>query len=166
MGAGAPAGLVRYRGRSFGTAYRDTLFACQFNTHKVVHVRLERKDGTFTTVESDFLSSESIGSHPADILEDADGSLLLLDTGGWLSWGCPFSKNAKPEIKGAIYRIQKRRSVPGDPRGLKIDWHALVPKELAVCSWTRAGCQGQGGEHLVGRGEVVMHEVERLSALG
>ena len=158
----APAGLVRYRGRSFGAAYRDTLFACQFNTHKVVHVRLEPMDGTFATVENDFLSSESIGFHPADILEDADGSLLLLDTGGWLSWGCPFSKNAKPEIKGAIYRIQKKGgSVPGDPRGLKIDWHALVPEELVgLLRDSRPAVRDRAVNTLIGRGEVVMHEVE------
>ena len=162
LGQVAPAGLVRYRGRSFGAAYRDTLFACQFNTHKVVHVRLESKDGTFATVENDFLSSESIGFHPADILEDADGSLLLLDTGGWLSWGCPFSKNAKPEIKGAIYRIQKKGgSVPGDPRGLKIDWHALVPEELVgLLRDSRPAVRDRAVNTLIGRGEVVMHEVE------
>ena len=44
------------------------------------------------TKEEDFLKSSSIDFHPADILEDADGSLLLLDTGGWLSWGCPHSQ--------------------------------------------------------------------------
>ena len=49
----APAGLMRYRGQSFGEAYRDTLFACQFNSHKVVHVRLEPRDGSFVTVECD-----------------------------------------------------------------------------------------------------------------
>lgn len=158
----APAGLVRYRGQSFGATYRDTLFACQFNTHKVVHVRLEPKDGTFATVESDFLSSESVGFHPADILEDADGSLLLLDTGGWLSWGCPFSKNAKLEIKGAIYRIQKKGgSVPDDPRGLTIDWDSLVPEELVgLLRETRPAVRDRAVDALIGQGEVVMHEVE------
>jgi putative heme-binding domain-containing protein len=158
----APAGLVLYRGQSFGETYRDTLFACQFNTHKVVHVRLEAKDGTFATVESDFLSSESIGFHPADILEDADGSLLLLDTGGWLSWGCPFSKNVKPEIKGAIYRIQKKDGlVPGDPRGLTIDWDTLVAEELvSLLRDTRPAVRDRAADTLIERGEVVMHEVE------
>ena len=37
---------------------------------------------------------------------------------------CPTSKIAKPDILGAIYRIQKDGSVPhDDPRGLKLDWN-------------------------------------------
>ena len=78
------------------------MFACHFNTHKVVKVDLIRQGSSYITKEEDFLSSSSIDFHPTDILEDADGSLILLATGGWLSWGCPFSKIAKPEIKGAI----------------------------------------------------------------
>ena len=157
----APAGLMRYRGQSFGEAYRDTLFACQFNSHKVVHVRLEPRDGSFVTVENDFLSSASVGFHPADILEDADGSLLLLDTGGWLSWGCPFSKNAKPEIKGAIYRIQRKGSpVQKDPRGLALDWDSLEPKELVhLLRDSRQAVRDRAMETLIERGEVILDEI-------
>jgi putative membrane-bound dehydrogenase-like protein len=160
----APAGLVRYRGQSFGKSYRDTLFACQFNTHKVVHVRLEPRDGSFVTVENDFISSESVGFHPADILEDADGSLLLLDTGGWLSWGCPFSKNAKPEIKGAIYRILKKGSpVQKDPRGMAIDWNSLKPKELVwLLKDSREAVRDRAANSLIKEGEVVLGEVESI----
>ncbi len=128
----APAGLVRYRGEHFGAESQDTLFACHFNTNKVVHARLVPGGATFTTEESDFLTSPSIDFHPADILEDADGSLLLLDTGGWLSWGCPHSKIAKPEVRGAIYRIRRKggANVP-DPRGRKINWKKLPPLEVS-----------------------------------
>jgi putative membrane-bound dehydrogenase-like protein len=128
----APAGLVRYRGDHFGKSYRDTLFACQFNTRRVVHVRLKSSGATFTTEEKDFLVSPSVDFHPADILEDADGSLLLLDTGGWLSWGCPHSKLAKPEVKGAVYRIRRRGgAVIDDPRGSKISWGKMPSSSLA-----------------------------------
>ncbi len=92
----APAGFVRYRGRQFGREYENTLFACQFNTHKLVQARLKPTGATFVTEEQDFVASTSHDVHPADVIEDADGSLLLLDTGGWLSWGCPHSKIAKP----------------------------------------------------------------------
>jgi putative membrane-bound dehydrogenase-like protein len=157
----APAGLMRYRGQSFGEAYRDTLFACQFNSHKVVHVRLEPRDGSFVTVEKDFLSSASVGFHPADILEDADGSLLLLDTGGWLSWGCPFSKNAKPEIKGAIYRIQRKGSpVQQDPRGLTLVWDSLEPEGLVqLLKDPRQVVRDRAAETLIEMGEVVLDEI-------
>ena len=154
----APAGLMRYRGQSFGKAYRDTLFACHFNTHKVVHVRLEARNGSFVTVENDFLSSASAGFHPTDILEDADGSLLLLDTGGWLSWGCPFSKNAKPEIKGAIYRIQRQGSTAQqDPRGLDLAWDLLDPAELVhLLRDPRLAVRDKAAEALVEKGDVVL----------
>ena len=154
----APAGLMRYRGQSFGEAYRDTLFACQFNSHKVVHVRLEARDGSFVTVENDFLSSASVGFRPADILEDADGSLLLLDTGGWLSWGCPFSKNAKPEIKGAIYRIHRQgSSSQQDPRGLTLAWDSLDPEGLVhLLRDSRQAVGDRAAETLIKRGEVVL----------
>ena len=35
MGPAAPCGLARYESDAFGTAYRDNLFACYFNLHKV-----------------------------------------------------------------------------------------------------------------------------------
>ena len=128
----APAGLMRYRGTQFGGDYRDTLFACHFNSNQVRHIRLISDGATFTAGDGDFLTSSSRDFHPTDILEDADGSLLLLDTGGWLSWGCPHSKAAKPEVLGAIYRIRRKEgSSPSDPRGMKIRWDQLAAPDLA-----------------------------------
>jgi putative membrane-bound dehydrogenase-like protein len=128
----APAGLVRYRGNHFGNSYKDSFFACHFNTHKVVTVRLKKSGSTFITEEEDFISSSSIDFHPTDILEDADGSLLLLDTGGWLSWGCPFSKIAKPEVRGAIYRISRIDGPKNtNVRGEEINWDDLKPANAA-----------------------------------
>ena len=122
----APAGLLRYKGSHLGDKYVNSMFACHFNTHKVVKVDLIRQGSSYITKEEDFLSSSSIDFHPTDILEDADGSLILLDTGGWLSWGCPFSKIAKPEIKGAIYRITKDDGEKiKDPYGRTIKWSKL-----------------------------------------
>jgi putative membrane-bound dehydrogenase-like protein len=150
----APAGLVRYRGEHFGKSYRDTLFACQFNTRRVVHVRLKPNGATFTTEEQDFLVSPSIDFHPADILEDADGSLLLLDTGGWLSWGCPHSKLAKPEVKGAVYRIRRRGgAVIGDSLGGKINWGKMTNSSLAgLLGDVRPKVRDRAGELLIKRG--------------
>ena len=150
----APAGLVRYRGQHFGKTYRDTLFACQFNTRRVVHVRLKESGATFTTEEQDFLISPSSDFHPADILEDADGSLLLLDTGGWLSWGCPHSKLAKPEVKGAIYRIRRRGGViAADPLGGKIKWHEMTSAGLAgLLGDGRPKVRDRAAELLINRG--------------
>ncbi len=128
----APAGMMRYRGTHLGDDYRDTLFACHFNSSEVRHIKLNPDGATFTAKDTAFLSSTSRDFHPTDILEDADGSLLLLDTGGWLSWGCPHSKAAKPEILGAIYRIRRTCSTsPPDPRGKMIPWTQQKPGPLA-----------------------------------
>ena len=151
----APAGLVRYRGANLGAEFKDTLFACHFNTNKVLHVQLVPSGATFTTEESDFLSSTNIDFRPADILEDADGSLLLIDTGGWLSWGCPHSKTAKPEVKGAIYRI-RRKGAPkvDDPRGLEIDWQNLEPIDLAnLLASDRPAVRDRARATLIDRGK-------------
>ncbi|MBQ98868.1 MAG: hypothetical protein CMP30_12875, partial [Roseibacillus sp.] len=128
----APAGMMRYRGTHLGDNYRDTLFACHFNSSQVRHIELNPDGATFTAKDTAFLSSTSRDFHPTDILEDADGSLLLLDTGGWLSWGCPHSKAAKPEIMGAIYRIRRADTTSSpDPRGMMIPWPQQKPGALA-----------------------------------
>ena len=129
----APAGMIRYRGTHFGKDYRDSLFACHFNSNQIRHIQLHPDGATFTAKDTQFLSSTSRDFHPADILEDADGSLLLLDTGGWLSWGCPHSKAAKPEVLGAIYRIRRTGAAPSpDPRGTMITWTRQTPTSLAL----------------------------------
>ncbi|MDC0267675.1 HEAT repeat domain-containing protein [bacterium] len=158
----APAGLMRYRGNSFGEEYRDSLFACHFNTHKVVHVRLEARNGTFVTVESDFVTSEDVGFHPTDILEDADGSLLLLDTGGWLSWGCPYSKTAKPEIKGAIYRIQRKSTtIHRDPRGHALAWESLADEPLVqLLADLRPAVRDRAAKVMIEKGETGIESME------
>ena len=119
----APSGLMQYRGDSLGQEYTGRLFATHFNTRTVVTTRLERLGSTFRSFDEDFLASPNPDFHPTDIIEDADGSLLLIDTGGWFRINCPFSKTAKPEIPGAIYRI-RRIGTPeiGDARGLALNW--------------------------------------------
>ena len=127
----APAGLLRYRSSHLGEKYVNCMFACHFNTHKVVKIDLISHGSSYITKEEDFLSSSSIDFHPTDIIEDADGSLILLDTGGWLSWGCPFSKIAKPEVKGAIYRITKDKGDNiKDPYGKTIQWAKLSLRQV------------------------------------
>lgn len=123
FGAAAPAGLWRYRSTSFGAEFRDNLFACQFNTRKVSRHVLTKSGASFRSIDSDFLVSDNADFHPTDVIEDADGSLLILDTGGWYKLCCPTSQLWKPDVLGAIYRVRKTgaRRI-NDPRGLRIDW--------------------------------------------
>ena len=107
---------------SSGAEYQGNLFTAQFNPHRVQRHVVHREGATFRTDDSDFLTSTDPDFHPTDVLEDADGSLLVLDTGAWFIHGCPISRVAKPEIKGAIYRIRRiGRARMQDPRGGKLD---------------------------------------------
>src|SRR5208282_738460 len=60
-----------------------------------------------------------------------DGSLIVLNTGGWYKLCCPTSQLAKPDVLGAIYRVRRKgaRRVE-DPRGLSINWAALPSGSL------------------------------------
>ena len=107
LGPAAPSGLTRYASRVFGDGYRDNFFAALFNLQKVTRHALEPSGATFTSRDSDFLVSNSRDFHPTDVLEDADGSLLVLDTGAWYKLCCPTSQLAAPEVLGAIYRVRR-----------------------------------------------------------
>ena len=125
LGPAAPCGLTRYRSAVFGREYRDNLFACCFNLHKITRHELSPQGATFSSRDSDFLVSDNVDFHPTDILEDADGSLLVIDTGGWYKLCCPTSQLHKPDVLGAIYRIRKKGAEqPTDPRGLELNWQA------------------------------------------
>ncbi len=133
LGPAAPSGLMRYESKAFGKDYQDNLFAALFNMHKVTRHVLEPDGATFKTTDSDFLvAAENLDFHPTDVLEDADGSLLVLDTGGWYKLCCPTSQIGKPDVLGAIYRV-RRADAPkvDDPRGLDLDWAEMTPAELA-----------------------------------
>lgn len=132
FGQVAPSGVMRYRGDNFGPTFHNNIFVAQFNTHKVVRTTLKRNGSTFVSRDEDFLVSPHTDFHPTDVLQDADGSLLVVDTGGWFRIGCPLSKIAKPNIYGAIYRVSKiKGSSPNDPRGGKIAWQQAAHKQLA-----------------------------------
>eukprot|EP00913_Durusdinium_trenchii_P008833 g8299.t1 len=130
LGHVAVSGMTRYRSDQFGKTYQNNIFTTLFNTHKVIRSELKRSGSTFTTTEHEFLTSDDPDFHPTDVFEDADGSLLVIDTGGWFRIGCPVSKVAKPDIYGAIYRIRRKGSHNlADPRGLKLDFNEMAAQE-------------------------------------
>jgi putative membrane-bound dehydrogenase-like protein len=131
MGPAAPCGLARYDSDEFGDEYVDNLFACQFNLHKVSRHVLVPTGSSFVTQDSDFVTSDSVDFHPTDVLMDADGSLLIIDTGGWYKLCCPTSQLEKPDILGGIYRVRKKSPVPPrDPRGRQLVWGKLDVSQL------------------------------------
>jgi putative membrane-bound dehydrogenase-like protein len=132
LGPAAPAGLCRYQSTTFGPEYQDNLFAALFNLQKVTRHVLQADGATFKSRVEDFVVSDNKDFHPTDVIEDADGSLLIVDTGGWYKLCCPSSQLYKPDIKGAIYRV-RRTGAPRieDPRGLALPWAKMGPGELA-----------------------------------
>lgn len=104
----AVSGLCRREGTLWGAETEGDIFVTEFNTNRVVRVRLAPHGSTFTVDEQeDFAVSSSTDFRPTDVLQAPDGSLLVIDTGGWFRIGCPQSGVAKSHIRGAIYRIRK-----------------------------------------------------------
>ena len=107
MGPAAPCGLHRLESTQFGEEYTNNIFCAQFNMRKVSRHVLVLSGSTYTTRDYDFVVSDSLDFHPTDVIEDADGSLLIIDTGGWYKLCCPTSQLVKPDVTGAIYRVKK-----------------------------------------------------------
>ena len=132
LGPAAPCGLTSYSSRAFGAEYQNNLFACCFNQHRITRHALNADQAMYQSQDADFVVSDNVDFHPTDILEDADGSLLIMDTGGWYKLCCPTSHLAKPDVLGTIYRV-RRKDAPRivDPRGEKVAFAKLSVVELA-----------------------------------
>jgi putative membrane-bound dehydrogenase-like protein len=131
LGVAAASGVMRYRAESFPPDFRGNLFSALFNMHKVMRHVVERDGATFRSVEHDFLVSDQADFHPTDVLEDADGSILVIDTGSWFIH-CPTSRLGRGPVSGGIYRVRREGAAPpADPRGLALEWGQLDPRELA-----------------------------------
>lgn len=150
LGAAAPCGLTRYDSAVFGEDYRDNLFACLFNMHKVTRHVLLPAGATFSTRDEDFVVSDNLDFHPTDVFEDADGSLIVVDTGGWYKLCCPTSQLWKPDVFGAIYRIRRKGILPiDDPRGTRIDWARQGPAAARFLGDRRSAVRQRATQTLV-----------------
>ncbi|MGL4554314.1 MAG: DUF7133 domain-containing protein, partial [Gemmataceae bacterium] len=124
LGPAAPAGMK---------AVGDELFVSQFNLRRVSRHKLVPEGATFVTKDEEFVVSDDLDFHPTDVADDADGSLVVIDTGGWYKLCCPTSVFHKPDILGGIYRVRKKDAKPhADPRGLKVDWKTIGDAESAA----------------------------------
>lgn len=122
FGAGAPSGLARLLSPS-NSHGPDAFLTALFNLQKVVRHELRPRGSTFESIDSDFVVSDNRDFHPTDVLEDSDGSVLIVDTGGWYKVCCPTSQISIPDVFGCIYRI-RRDGAPRlvDPYGNQIDF--------------------------------------------
>lgn len=97
-----------------------------FNTQRLVRIELTPSGSTYKAVENEFLKLHNPDIHLTDVMEDPrDGSLLLLDTGGWFRIGCPASLMAKSDLLGAVYRIKPKVPVKPIAKAFK-----LAPADL------------------------------------
>jgi putative membrane-bound dehydrogenase-like protein len=121
LGPSASSGLLMPRSDALGV--RGDLLCADFNLRRISRHKLTPSGSSYSEETDSFLESDQTDFHPTDVIEDADGSLLVADTGSWYHICCPTSKSSKPQILGAIYRI-KKTDIPAhkDPRGLKLDW--------------------------------------------
>jgi len=180
FGHAALSGTTRCRSHALGKDYQDSFLVTEFNTQHVRRVRLTPSGSTYSGEGHDFLRSANRDVHFTDVLEDADGSILVVDTGGWFRNGCPESQISKPDIPGAIYRIRRLsplsplgRGAGGegqsarvaDPRGLKIDWQKATEAELRrLLDDERFAVRDRAADSLAQRGDAAVQALEQLLA--
>ena len=127
----AISGTMRYRSGELHPEWQDNFFATFFNLGKVVRLELTPRGSSHEVVQREFISSTDRDFHPTDVLEDVDGSILVVDTGGWFYRGCPTSQMSKPDIQGGIYRVRRETGPDrGVANGNEIDFGGLSPDDL------------------------------------
>ncbi|MCC6152854.1 MAG: dehydrogenase, partial [Candidatus Hydrogenedentes bacterium] len=60
----APSGLMKYRGANFPDEFKGNLFSAQFNPHRVQRHVLTPSGASYTSVDTDFLTSSDPDFHP------------------------------------------------------------------------------------------------------
>jgi putative heme-binding domain-containing protein len=138
LGPAAPAGLMFLDSIAQEISRRELgyLLCAQFNLHQIsLHPLDQQQDrADYRAMSVPVVSSDRIDFHPVDLLKDSDGSILIVDTGGWYDLCCPSSGTDQRVATGGIYRLRglslEQPSSPSSP-GLR----AL--SELAV-ALTRA----------------------------
>ena len=168
LGPAVPSGLMMYYSRDFGADFHLNLFSTQFNLHKVQRHALQPFGASYKSRDIDFLVSDSTDFHPTDVLEDADGSVLVIDTGGWYKLCCPSSQLAKSDVLGAIYRVRRSAITPrDDPRGLEVNWREIAPAQLTrLLDDARPAVRERAIGELARRGEAALGALAAALARG
>ncbi|MCA9213977.1 MAG: c-type cytochrome [Planctomycetales bacterium] len=166
LGAAAPSGLVRLRSEVHG--FQGQLLTACFNLHTVMRHELTPVGATYQTQDMPLVTSNDLDFHPTDVIEDADGSILIVDTGGWYKLCCPTSQLHKPDVLGGIYRLKRSdASRPDDPRGHSIDFASRSVHDLiallddsrpAVCDQAMAQLSSRGKSAIGNLASVLTNE--------
>lgn len=121
-------GHVAVSGACFWRQYPETrgpdaplqFLVTHFNTQRVVRMELTRAGASYRAVENEFLKLADPDIHLTDVIESPDGSLVVLNTGGWFRLGCPSSLMAKPDVLGSVLRV--RRAATGAKEKVDGPW--------------------------------------------
>lgn len=164
LGSAAPCGLVRLDSGGLREDFRNNVLTTLFNMHKVTRHVLTKRGATFESATTDLLVSDNLDFHPTDVLEDADGSILVVDTGGWFRLCCPTSQLEKPDVLGGIYRIRKVDAPKtSDPRGTQIVWDNLSEAGLAeLLNDERFVVRGIARRRIAKRGTAAVAELKQV----
>lgn len=162
-GASAPCGLMRLGTGHFGGDYRDSLLCCRFNMHKVSRHILKQEGGSYVSRDVDFLSSDDLNFHPTDVIEEENGSVLVIDTGGWYKLCCPTSQLYKPDVPGAIYRVRSnRRTWTPFKRDPNVTWRDMGTHQLIELLAHYPTIHKQAIGELVRRGTAVIDDLRNV----
>jgi putative membrane-bound dehydrogenase-like protein len=144
LGPAAPSGLICLNSDAMQTDIaglketKNILAVAQFNLQKISLHGLIESGASYTTIDRDLLVGDRIDFHPTDVIEDADGSLLVIDTGGWYDLCCPSSGVDQDLASGGIYRIRSSSTDAIDlPRGAAVakepsSWYEKSIEELSL----------------------------------
>lgn len=114
LGAAAPSGIACLESDrliQFETESQAFILAvAQFNLQKLSAHQLKPHGASYQSIDHDLVVADRIDFHPTDVLESGDGSLILVDTGGWYDLCCPTSRVDQKTASGGIYRISSDRS--------------------------------------------------------
>jgi putative membrane-bound dehydrogenase-like protein len=154
----ALSGLTTYRGPSFPAEMRGQFFSTQHNARKVGRHVLESMGSTFRSRDFDFVTSDDQDFHPSDVLEDADGSLLVIDTGSWYVHHCPTGQIRQTKATGGIYRVRwEQATTVADAWGKQVDWkNATVGRLVELLGDRRPTVQDGARLTLIDRGKAAV----------
>ena len=129
----AVSGMCRYRSGALNPEWKDQWLVSHFNSNQITRTRLEKSGSSFESRETETIFQLTRPhSHLTDVLEDRNGDLLAIDTGGWFRSGCPTSQISRPEVAGGIYRIKKKGAKYRVPAYRSVSqWEKLSPIKVA-----------------------------------
>ena len=162
----ALCGFCQLRSDHFGEEMKGALITSQFNVHRLQKHHVTPVGSTWKGTTSDFAISTSYDVHPTDVLEDADGSLIVVDMGAWYNYHCPNSKYARPDMKGGLYRLRRTSAEPvADPWGKQADFTSATDKDLIrLLQDARPAVRDKALETIVHRKDACVPSLIRLLA--